>query len=315
MSAQSLAILPDFVKQGLSEIMQKTGISQETLVKEYIDRINDPWVTKDPQFKTDEERARYCIGIMTSRHINMPPVKEHTIIVLGFEKKRLTKANVPRRNMFVADRELAGIKKRRLVLQDTMSDIVLDVPLFAYYPKILLGQFQNGDLTADKRSSFVNPEIRRDDPMVLFEKILGTPRTTINQIYTEKEQCMVKDQQGRDVPTMRLRNAAKFDGKYIDSLDWRIIRGYVLDAKKGIGKDGIPWGQYIIGDDSIKNEIVEQDGIVRSPSITGWTSPELVVYAIDSECDFVGYLQEDKERKISFNVVSVVPVHARELVK
>lgn len=288
--------LPDYIQVGLQELSLKTSVSIDVLTKEFEERFADSWIQEDPQFKTDEDKLRYCIGSMIARYTSQAPVSEHNIITLGFEGKRLTKnSNTLRRVLFVLDLEKLGPKKRRLSVKEGMVDIINEISMFTRYDKVLLGSFQSGDLSADNRTRFENPisigEVSKIQK--LFEH-LGVKRTTI-----------------KDTP----QNLAKLQGQYTDSLDWRIIRAFIINSNTGTRKDDqTTWGQYFINDGSVKDEAVQPDGTVIRPGLSAWVAPELMTYAQDSECDFVGILTQDKESKqISMNVACIIPIHAREV--
>ena len=284
--------LPDFVERRIQEINQKTGISINELKKEYLEIFNDPFVQDDEQLTTDEERHKYCVAVLKGRYLARRPVKEYEIVPIGISGKRITKSGVPQSVIFALVRERNKVKLRRIVLRDEIADAYKEISLFAKY-KVKLGSFSSGDLVGDNRTKFESPARLKIKPIDVLEK-LKIPR----------------------IP--KLADAGKFLSKrdstgYIDETDWKIVRGIIVRENRGSRKDGTEYGVYSIVDDSLEDEpIVDENGNIVPPVFTVWIAPELMVYALESECDFIGtILVDDKTKEVYMNAYLVLPVHAK----
>jgi len=284
--------LPTYVLEKISEISQKTGISVDELKKEYLEIYNDPFVQDDEQFESDKERHRYCVAVLKGRYLARRPVKEYEIIPIGFSSKRITKSGVPQSAIFALVRDGKSVKLRRIVLRDETADLYKEISLFSRY-KVKLGSFSSGDLVADNRTKFESPAKVKLTPQDILEK-LGIPR--VPELAKARKYLSKRSSTG-----------------YVDETDWRIVRGIIVRENRGFRSDDTEYGVYTIVDDSLEDEpIVNSDGTIVPPAFTVWVPPELMVYAVESECDFVGTLQVDsKTKEIFMNAYLILPVHAK----
>ena len=95
------------------------------------------------------------------------------------------------------------------------------------------------------------------------------------------------------------------NSKYIDELDWRIVRAIIQDKGSGEREDKSEYAYYHVGDYST---LPNGAPFGLMPI---WIPPELLVYEEPSECDFVGTINVDEEGLTSsMQCFMIVPVHA-----
>jgi hypothetical protein len=282
---------PDFVLERVKTISQRTEISEEEILRDYEELFSDPFIQQDPQFQTEEERHRYAVAVLWTRYISRPPVREYEIIPIGFSPLRTTKTGGEMASLFALVKTPNGVKLKRIVLRGEMTEKRKEITLFCkYVPK--LGEFSSGDLIADNRSKFENPVKIALEPHQMLER-LGIKRINIKQ--AEKFPSQVGS-----------------DG-YINTTDWRIIRGIIVRANRGTRDDGTEWGVYTIADETVNDEpVVTPDGRILRPGFTCWVAPEFMIYEEESECDFVGTVQIDRKTGEPFmNAYLILPIHAK----
>jgi len=286
--------LPDFVEERISKIQERTQISADEIRRDYNEIFQDPFIQDDPQFTSDEERHRYAVAVLWTRYISRPPVKEYDIIPIGFSPVRVTKrTGQEMSSIFAFVKTPNGVKLKRIVLRGTMADKIREITRFAKY-RVKLGEFsKGGDMIADNRAKFENPvmlKLSRDDII----KRVGAKRVSIKD--AEKFPSHVGS-----------------DG-YVNTTDWRVVRGIIVRANMGKRDDGSEWGVYTLADETVNDEPrVTPDGRVLRPGLTCWVSPHLMEYEVESEVDVLGTIQIGRKTGEPFmNVFLILPIHARK---
>jgi hypothetical protein len=101
---------------------------------------------------------------------------------------------------------------------------------------------------------------------------------------------------------------------FVDQTDWRIIRGLITRYYKKQREDGTELGVYTIIDETVEDETkVTPGGVIQRPGLTIWVAPELMLYAEESECDFVGALRLSGSAEVVMNCYLIIPIHPRRV--
>jgi len=284
---------PENVMKKITEISSRTSIEQDEIKREYEELFNDPFLQEDPQFKTDEERHRYAIAVLWTRYISRPPAQLKEIIPIGYSGVRMTRSGVPMSNLFVLVKQGGETKLRRVVLRGDLVDLRQQIALFAKY-NVRLGELSSGDLIADSRSKFENPVALKIEPSKVLNH-LGFQRVSIKDL---------------DKYPSRVDSTG-----YVDTTDWRIVRGIIVNQKKGKRDDGTEYGVITLSDETVDSEPrVTPDGRVLRPGLTVWVAPELMIYDVESEVDVAGTVQIGQKTGEPFvNAYTILPVHAKEV--
>lgn len=273
-------------------IQERTGLSQEEILKEYENIFFDEFVQKDPQFRNDHERHLYSIRVLLGRLLFRPPVKEYEVIPIGIRGKRITKNGTAMSVIYGLVKTSQGVELKRIVLRNGNADDYKNIVLFARY-KVKLSMLSGGDLIADFRTKWENPQVISVDPYKILER-LGVKRITI-----------------AEAPQYPSRISST---GYVDELDWRIIRGLIIRRNQGVRPDGTEWGVYTIIDETVNaEEIITEDGRYIMPGFTVWVDPILMEYDVESECDFVGTVRQQKSGDWVMDGFLILPVHAKQI--
>ncbi|GAH98840.1 unnamed protein product [marine sediment metagenome] len=292
--------LPSHIEERISAISARTGINEGDITKDYEELFNDPSIQSDEQFSSDEDRHSYAIGVLWTRYVLRPPVQEYDIIPVGFSSAGITQGGTPQSTVYVLTK--SGL--RRLVLRGEQSYQYKDVTLLAQYKNIYLGEFKGGDLIADSRTKFENPIATGLTPKSIIER-LKIKRVLVTEVSKSKSLSKV-DSTG-----------------YVDSTDWKVVRGILAKHFTGTRDDGTEYGVCTIADETVDQEpTVTPDGRIIYPGISAWIAPELLVYPDESWCDFVGTLQKGKKAgdakgkktgEVSMNCYMISPIYIREI--
>ena len=285
--------LPEYVKQRFYQIQQRTGLAIDDILKEYEEIFFDEFVQTDPQFKTDNDRHLYSIRVLVGRLIFRPPVREYEVVPIGLRGKRITKTGMAMSVIYGLVKDKGATALRRIVLRNSNADDYKNITLFAKY-KVKLGTLQGGDLIADFRTRWENPKLIPVEPAKILEK-LGIKRITIAEVPNNLS---------------RITSTG-----YVDELDWRIIRGFILRRNTGQREDGTQWGVYTIFDDTVQaEEQITEDGKYIMPGFSVWLDPVLMDYDVESECDFVGTVRATKDgSSYVMDCYLVLPVYAKQI--
>lgn len=284
---------PQFVTEKIESISKRTEINQAEIAKEYEELFNDPFIREDPQFTTDEERHRYAVAVLWTRYVSRPPVKPFVVIPVGFSGLRIARSGVATSNLFAFIKYGSDTKLKRIVFRAEVADMYKEIVLCSKY-EVKLGEFSTGDLIADNRAKFINPVATNLTPAGVLEK-LNPKRIALKE--AEKMPSRI-DSTG-----------------YVDTLDWRVVRGIIVSNYRGKRDDGTEFGVYGLSDATLNSEPkVTSDGKILRPGFTVWVPPELMVFEKESEIDAIGTITiSRKTNEASMNAFLLVPVHAREV--
>lgn len=301
---------PESTLAYLNRIVASTGIPIEEIKQEYAERFMDDFIQTDPQIPDDDTRHYVVTMGIWNAYKARRPLDGFTVSFLGLggiNKSRKGKLNSDAFTLYnhngkaiikrVVIQESA-IKRRKEILLPTRDS------MFEYSTK--LGQFaDDGDLIADDRALFEDPTIKNID-VLEFLKSLGVPEI-------DKLSDMAQYPSGTAVGS---------DGKeYPIRSDWRIITGTISSSsvfakkdrnKKELGVDG---GSLRIIDLSLglTDEITEE-GEVQRNTRTVWCAPELLQYANESICKFIGTIAVKKEtNEPTMNAYLILPVITRPM--
>lgn len=284
---------PEAVTKRVEEISRRTEIDEAEILREYEELFNDPFIQEDPQFTTDEERHQYAIAVLWTRYISRPPVKNYEVIPIGFSGLRIARSGIPMSNLFTFIKYGNDVKLKRVVLRDETADSYKEIVLCSKY-NVKLGEFSKGnDLIADNRSKFHDPVALKLTPSEILKRL-------------NPKRVAIKD-------------AKKFPSRmdstgFIDTLDWRVVRGIIVGDYRGKRDDGTDFGVYTLSDETIDSEPkVTPDGKILRPGFTVWIAPELMNYEREGEIDAIGTIGINRKTgEPSMNAFLLVPVHARE---
>jgi hypothetical protein len=282
---------PSHVRERISAIASRTGISESDLWREFEGILKDPYIQSD-SFPNDDDRYRYASLVLYGRHIGRRPVKPYDVIPVGFSPLRVTSTKRGMASVFALVMEGSHAKLKRIVLMDNAVEKRKDIMLFSLY-RVNLGEFSGGDLLADERSMFESPKALPMKPEEVLER-MGVKRCTIAEAKNNLSRI------GKD--------------GFVDQTDWRIIRGLVTRYYKKQREDGTELGVYTIIDETVEDETkVTPGGVIQRPGLTIWVAPELMLYAEESECDFVGALRLSGSGEVVMNCYLIIPIHPRRV--
>lgn len=286
--------LPDFVIKTISDIQQRTGISRDEIARDYNEIFSDPFISEDPQFKTDEERHKYAKAVLWTRYVSRPPMKEYDVIPWGFEGERITRKGTAQSSVHAFIKTNQGTKNRRVVLRGDLASKIREITQYAKYT-VKLGEFQaGGDMIGDNRTRFVDPIAINISPEKLIERI--------------------------NAKRLSLKDVEKFPSKigsdgYVDQNDLRVVRGIMIRPTRWERDDHTFGGVFTLADDTLDEEPrVSPDGTIITPGLTCWVAPHLLVYQPESEVDAIGTTRKSKKTgEMSMNVFCILPVHAKKM--
>jgi hypothetical protein len=276
--------LPPKVQELITKISQARQIPQEELVKAYLDIYNSPFVQTDPSFVDDQSRIDYSLAVLWNRYMLRPPVREVEIVPIGISPPRLTKNGELMMNIFV----LSSTSKKpiRLVLRGKeMVSRAKSIVLGAKY-RVKVGQFATGDLIADERTVFDDPEGLDITLQQIMER-LGVPEVP----------CLA------DLP--KYPSKVEESG-FVDPSDWRKVTGIILRANKGQRKDGTDYYVYTIADISLQPN---EQGYV---GVTVWVDETQFIYRPEDEVEVYGTVQVREDGDVSINGYLILPKHVRK---
>jgi len=265
----------------LNSIAQARGIPIEELKRAYDEIYKSPFVQTDPSFLSDEDRIHYVLSVMWTRYMLRPPVKEVEIVPIGVSAPRYTKAGELMANLYV----LTPSSKSpvRLVLRGKeMVERRKGIAFGAKY-RVKAGQLSSGDLMADERTVF-------DDPEGL--------EISLQQILDGLNIPKVPDL--ASLP----KHLSRLEGGYVDDSDWRRVSGIILRANKGQRKDGSTFCVFTIADTSI----VPSE---KFAGITVWVDETQFTYGVEDEIEVYGTVQQKQDGECFLNGYLVLPKHVR----
>jgi len=292
-------VIPEIVKQKIASIQQKTGIGYDEILRDYKSILSDPFITNDPQFKSDVERQKYASAVLWTRYVARPPMRENDIIPWGCEGERITRKGKPQSSVYAFVKTKSGIVPKRIVLSGPIASKVRDIVRDAKYT-VKLGEFQQGgDMIADNRSHFENPVMINMSSESLVQR-LGATRVELKDVHANNKNAL-----------------SKTDSKgYVITTDLKVVRGIMVRPTTWERDDHTKGGVFTLANDTLEQEAtVGADGTVQTPGLTCWTAPHLLIYQPESEVDAIGTIRrKDKEStEVNMNCYRILPVHARSL--
>ena len=286
--------LPSFVKETVDRIVKLTSTPENDLLTELNLILQDKYFTEHAkEFPDEESKYRYACGQLWSRYRARKPMQDFEVVPIGYEGMRITKSGqrMSRMYLFMKDRT-----RKTLLLFGNEAELYKTVSLGNIYKtKLSLGR--NGSLSADSRTKFENPQAVPIDFLSIYTKMLNVPTIPF----------LADAGQMGNLSLMQ-----KEKPEYVDSLDWRIVRGIITGSSQGQRDDKTEWGSYRLIDQSLgTEESVSPDGTVRSPTFSVWLDPSLMLWGQDSEVYCVGTVTLNKNKEASMNAINVIPIHGR----
>jgi hypothetical protein len=288
--------LPPFVTEKLEKIAERLKTDIAIVQAEYEEFFKDPFVQKDPQFTSDEQRHRWASGAFWNRNMSRRPVSPMTLIPIGVDAIKKNKTSgYPQTSLFVLDTK--G-KLRRMSLTGDVCFKTKQINFFHMYKDVKVSEFKDsGDLGADDRTVFENPIPIDMSPVDIIEQ-LGIEKVPLNDVQNH---LSAKDSTG-----------------YANKKDWKCVHGFVGFSKQVSYEEGEygESGRILVSSGDDENVSVSADGDVLSSQLNCWASPTLQNYPKESECYFLGTLTEGKrktkdgreENTISMNCYCIVPI-------
>jgi|GEM_PF-3355223 len=295
------------VQDRIQNLSERTKISIKDLEEEYKLRYLEVCkkFSGDQQIDNEGARERHALMGLWRDYITRPPVDPYFAVPLGFGGVRKASSGNMTATLFALIKGEDGIQ--RINCQGTAAEkIIKTVSLFDGYD-VKLGKYKNGGFSADDRSRFESPRRFSKSPEDIL-KPLKIPSTTIKDASTN---------------ISRVRS----DG-FVESTDWKRVRGMVSRKwarerkEQEVDKDGKVTQEYqealatyTITDDSIwyDEPVLVGSGenkTVQAPGFTCWIAPELQIYEVDDECDFIGPISYYKKgNEFQMNCYLVLPVH------
>lgn len=284
------AKIPDFARESLQKLSQYQGLGYDVIKKEALELFTSDLVAKDIQFPTDDAKWRYTLAVVHNRYARRLSVRQYMVCLVGFDGVRITQKGKKMSSIFAITKRRPDEKEpklRRIVCQDKFAELYKKITPYTTYNPVELTQFKGGDLGIDDRAKFENPTglFKAEDLLEKMEKLGWVKRITCAETLTN--------------PSKKQPNS-----KYIDLLDWKVVRAVIQNKGTGKREDGTEYAYYHVGDFSTR-ENGAPFGL-----LTVWIPPELMVQDENSECDFVGTVTVDKEGlTTSMNAYMIVPVH------
>ena len=292
--------LPDFVEAKLKDATTKTPSTTSEALREEFEKIyEDDFIQSDPSFTSDESRQKYALQVFWTRFVGRPPINPYTIIPVGVDSIRKDKSSgILKTSLYALDKTQ---KLRRISMKGEVCNLVNDLSYFNAYKDVQLGSFKDSqDLQADDRAEFDTPIEISLTPEELIKK-LNIPFITIKEAKNDPSRV------GSD--------------GYVNSTDWRAIRGIINSSTKAKEDADYQWGIYHIRDGSIDADAksrVTKSGNVITPGMSLWVSPRLMDYDRLSDCIFLGPTVKAKDRttkketgEVDMNCYCIIPIHPR----
>lgn len=292
---------PPAIMEVLKATQLQTGVEIQEVMKVFEDYLNNPWIKQDPQFKTEEDMMNYSASMAWIKLFQRGKMEDYTVIPYGFGCIRPTQTGKRQGSVLALVKGKTGdTKPRRIVFFDEDTVLINRITPLCQYSNVSLGTIGR-DLRADvQQTSFKAPVKLEITQESMLEKI-GARRIAV----TDAE---------------RYPSRRGSDG-YIDTFDWRIIRGLIFrqnifDYKNSEGKAiGLKGATITVVDRSYitsgEKPIVDENGNVNL-GITAWILPSMCIYQDFSECDFSGTITIGrKDKRPSMEAYVILPVHAK----
>lgn len=285
--------LPQYVLDKVEELSRRSGMSKQALIEMYSSIYSDPFVQTDPQFRTDDERHRYCLEVLHVKVFSQPPTSEFYVIPFGFAGPTMTKQGLMARIYAVVREKGSAADELGVILLRGQHVELLDQVRCLYAYKVRLAKFKaKGIYFATSATKFDSPASIPVDPLTFLKKHVNAREVKI-----------------AETPY----NLSRKVDKYTDEFDLRIVTGIVLRYNYGKRPSGTDWAVYTIADDSVGSEIVTKEGYVVPSQFTVWVPIQFLKYDVDSKLMFLGTIQLSEDREPFMNAIFVYPIYARPL--
>jgi hypothetical protein len=290
-------VLPDFVLERFGKINSLTNVPIDEIRQEY----QAFWMQNEvylhgTSFVDDEQRHRYCDGVIWARYRSLRPSRDYDVIPIGFDSWKYTKAkHIKRSALYLA---VMGsnkqITKKAVPLFENLAELYKTVNIGNRYT-VKLTENKDGGLSADRRTVFTNPMAVNLDLLTLYKRLgcLEVPELA----------------KAADTPSRTTKGST---GEFVDSLDWRLVRGIITNYGSGISKYESPWASYTLIDSSLGNDerIDPKTGNVLRAGFSVWLDETLLQYGNDSEVYAIGTISIGKDGQPSMSAINIIPVHA-----
>lgn len=298
--------LPKNIENDLKQFAQKSETDYDELLKEYESTFQEKWIQKD-EFVDDEDRHQYLIGVFRNNYVARPLTKKYTVIPFGMTAiKREKQSKEPKCSIY-AFTKLEGSDKSVLhTIRFRGIDMVKKIKGMTFlckYEGVKLGKFESGDLIADDRAKFLDPERTNITYPKIIEK-LNIPTVTIKEAINNLSK---KDSKGYVVPT-----------------DLRRIIGHVKRVSENVEDPFNESCNYVLTDMSTGiDPITLPDGTTEYPSVTVWISKTIMKHEQDDMISVIGTIRErtikdpedPKKRKpigmVSMDGVFTIGIHEK----
>jgi hypothetical protein len=288
---------PDYVLQKIKQLSQRFNISESTILQEFEEYYKTDFVQTDPQFKSDDDRYKYVLEVLTVRYKSQLPTIEVAVIPFGITDIRITpQGPISRIYAILQKRGESKAQVGVIVNRGQQANLVDEVQLFYLYKSVRLSQFSSDSnvFFSTQLTRFDDPQPFPDDPLSLLKKI-----GVVNLKIAETP--------------YKLSKRIGEDSKYVDEFDLRGISGIVVRYNTGKRPSGTDWALYVISDDSVAEEQVTPEGYIVPSQLTVWVPRRFLKYDIDSKIYCVGTLSLSDRKEPFMNAIYVHPIIAKPL--
>jgi len=291
--------LTDFVKERIETIHRTRKIPIEDIKASFEHHLET--VSKFYSGEI-EKRQNYAMMCVWNQYVSRAPVRSFKVIPIGFSGIRITRKGLPQSSLYAYVRYKKETKFRRIVLRGETAEKIKEITPFARY-SVNLGWFrkpEDGDLIADDRAWFDDPE-----PLMKKNGELMSPREFLERMEKRGDVRRITCLDAGDNLSEKVTVKGK---KYTNTLDWRVIKGWIAKTYQGERKDGSKFGVYTITDESLtENPVVSEEGTIDWGGFTVWIAPELMEYDVNDLCEFYGTIEKGKE-SVNMNCYAVIPI-------
>ena len=289
--------LPEFVKNKIEYLSSRTGRGFDELVSMFRRIYED--IERDASlatsFATEEEKLAYCLRILHIRVLARPSMKEFYVIPFGIREARIRKntGTISCRVYCLVKKEKSW-EKTILMGRGMYADLWKDVQIYPFQFYKIRAIDRGWFLDAGPGTEFTEPIKPIDmDPIKFLTRQVGVKVFKLKDIYNNLSRMK--------------------DEKFVDELDIKGIYGIVMDYRVGTSPSGTKWAFYIISDDSIDVDMVDEQGRVIPSQITVWVPYTLVKYAPDSELFFYGTVRVSPDGVPFMRAIGIVPIHPKPI--
>jgi hypothetical protein len=266
-------------------------------LQEFEEYYKTDFVQTDPQFKSDDDRYKYVLEVLTVRYKSQLPTIEVAVIPFGITDIRITpQGPISRIYAILQKRGESRAQIGVIVNRGQQANLVDEVQLFYLYKSVRLSQFSSDSnvFFSTQLTRFDDPQPFPDDPLSLLKKI-----GVVNLKIAETP--------------YKLSKRIGEDSKYVDEFDLRGVSGIVVRYNTGKRPSGTDWALYVISDDSVAEEQVTPEGYIVPSQLTVWVPRRFLKYDIDSKIYCVGTLSLSDRKEPFMNAIYVHPIIAKPL--